>query len=197
MIIAQSELAAIGPAATWATAVVAAMIFGCQVLTLLQALLKARVDRETAAAALAAAADAKKAAEGAAVEVKEVRKELATTGSASVQKLDAVKDELSATGEATVSRLTEVKNELITTGAVTSNKLNELLKVGAQTLIHVNSGRGEQLKIAALALRRVVDMKTPAHPDDVAAAELAEKLYEEHMAGQAHIDQAMRPGGGG
>jgi hypothetical protein len=62
----------------------------------------------------------------------------------------------------------------------------ETQKVGEAIHTLVNSNMGAQLKIAAVALRRLADNTT--HPDDVAAAVLAEKLLHEHEIKQASVD---------
>ncbi len=50
----------------------------------------------------------------------------------------------------------------------------------------VNSNMAAQLRISAVALRRLSDLT--GHPDDVAAAQLAESLFREHEAKQNVVD---------
>jgi len=85
----------------------------------------------------------------------------------------------------------------------TAQKLDETVTTTASTLkdsdantngkldtIHklVNSDRGAQLNISALALRRVADMSKD--PKDATIAGLAESAYAEHVKRQAEVDKA-------
>ena len=74
----------------------------------------------------------------------------------------------------------EVKKALQATNKTQDQKLSSI-----HTL--VNSNMGAQLKISAIALRRVADLTK--HPNDVAAADVAEKLLDEHEAKQATVDK--------
>lgn len=65
-------------------------------------------------------------------------------------------------------------------------KLDAIAETGDKTHILVNSNMGVQLKIAAVALRRLA---SSGNPEDVAAAELAEKLLREHESKQASVDR--------
>ncbi len=76
-------------------------------------------------------------------------------------------------------RADRVAKELKKDNVVQSDKLDSI-----HTL--VNSNMGTQLKIAAVAIRRVATMTN--HADDMAAADLAEKLLAEHMHKQAVVD---------
>jgi uncharacterized protein (TIGR02588 family) len=72
-------------------------------------------------------------------------------------------------------KVAEVKTTLETTSEVNTHKLDEI-----HTL--VNGAMASQMKISAVALRRVADLSK--HADDIAAAELAEKTYRDHMSKQ-------------
>jgi len=63
-------------------------------------------------------------------------------------------------------------------------KANEKVTKATHTL--VNSDRSALLKVVATALRRVANDSD--HPEDIAAAKLAEQAYEAHQAAQAEVD---------
>lgn len=60
-------------------------------------------------------------------------------------------------------------------------------KTGEQVHTLVNSNMGVQLRISMIALKRLADLTKD--PDDIAAAEQATKLYREHEAKQAKVDE--------
>ncbi len=80
----------------------------------------------------------------------------------------------------------QVAATLEQTKMVASAERAETLK-GVQA-IHtlVNSNMGAQLKVSAVALRRVAEYSS--HPDDVAAADMAERQLRDHEAKQATVD---------
>ena len=80
----------------------------------------------------------------------------------------------------------EVKVALKETTANTDAKLDNIAKVGEAVHTLVNSSMSAQLKISAVALRRIAEMTR--HPEDDAAAQLAEKLDREHTVKQAVVD---------
>ncbi len=80
-----------------------------------------------------------------------------------------------------------VKDALNINNKVTDKKLESITKTGEAVHVLVNSSMSAQLKISAIALRRIADMTN--HPDDIAAAELAEKLLAEHLAKQEIVDK--------
>ena len=80
----------------------------------------------------------------------------------------------------------EVKVALQETTANTDAKLDNIAKVGEAVHTLVNSSMSAQLKISAVALRRIAEMTR--HPDDLAAAQLAEKIDREHTVKQATVD---------
>ena len=91
-------------------------------------------------------------------------------------------------------KVKDVKNTLDTVTAERDEhaekqdkKLEDIAKVGTAVHALVNSAMGAQLKIGALALRRVAD-DHKGNPDDQAAADVAEKALKDHIAGQAIID---------
>lgn len=95
-------------------------------------------------------------------------------------------------------RVAEVKETLARTTTVVDGKLNELALVASATHILVNSNMAAQLKISAVALRRLADLSRladlPQYADDLAAAELAERLLHEHNAKQSIVDSQENGG---
>jgi hypothetical protein len=80
--------------------------------------------------------------------------------------------------------------------AGTDAKLDEGLKIAAATektveAVHVlvNSSFSAQLKISALALRRIADLTQ--HADDMKGAEVAERLLGEHERKQTALDEKV------
>lgn len=64
-----------------------------------------------------------------------------------------------------------------------------IAKTGESIHTLVNSAMGTQLRISAIALRRLSDMTK--HAADEAAAELAEKLSNEHEQKQRKVDEKV------
>lgn len=90
-------------------------------------------------------------------------------------------------------KVEEVKQALQVSDAKTEGTLEEIKATtqenqatGEATHTLVNANYGAQLKISALALRRIAAITKD--PDDVAAAELAEKLLKEHNEKQKTVD---------
>lgn len=79
-----------------------------------------------------------------------------------------------------------VKDTLKTSTSESSARMGRLEKVTTDTHTLVNANMGKQLKISALALRRIADMTQ--HPDDDTAARLAEDALAEHEGKQAVVD---------
>lgn len=67
--------------------------------------------------------------------------------------------------------------------------LRKIARVTEQTHILVNSNMGIQLRINAVATRRLSLMTGAA--DDIEAANLAERLYLEHQTKQAVVDKSL------
>lgn len=84
-------------------------------------------------------------------------------------------------------KVEEVRQELKETTATSAEAMAELKTVTNDTHTLVNANMGAQLKISALALRRLAEYTK--HPDDVAAAELSEDLLSEHDKKQAVVDK--------
>ena len=82
---------------------------------------------------------------------------------------------ITAQGTRAAEKVDEVKTTLETTSEVNTHKLDEI-----HTL--VNGAMSSQMLISTVALRRVADLSK--HADDIAAAELAEKTYRDHMSKQ-------------
>jgi hypothetical protein len=74
--------------------------------------------------------------------------------------------------------------------ATTQTKLAEIARVGVDTHTLVNSNMGVQLKLNAALSRRIADYTRNA--DDIAAADLAQLLYDEHLKKQAVVDAVTR-----
>ena len=68
----------------------------------------------------------------------------------------------------------------------TDRKLAEIAETGEKVHVLVNSSMSAQLKISMVALKRIAELTE--HPDDMAAAELATKLYNEHQKKQEVVD---------
>lgn len=80
-----------------------------------------------------------------------------------------------------------VKEALQATTTMTQDKLDGLAQVAADTHTLVNSSFAAQLKLTALAMRRIAEL-THA-PEDVEAAEVAERLFRGHQSKQAVVDR--------
>lgn len=84
-------------------------------------------------------------------------------------------------------KVDEVKEDLRENTVASAQSMADLKKVTKDVHTLVNANMGAQLKISALALRRVADLTK--HQDDVAAAELAEQLLTAHNEKQAVVDK--------
>lgn len=71
-----------------------------------------------------------------------------------------------------------------------SSELRQIKKTGDETHILVNRNMSAQLKISANALRALARLTMDA--DDIAAAELAEKMMQEHEIKIRKMDQDIR-----
>lgn len=91
-----------------------------------------------------------------------------------------VKGTLAINVEHQDKKLDEVAVTLDATSKNTDKKLDTI-----HTL--VNGAMSSQMKISAVALRRVADLSK--HPDDIAAAELAETTYREHQSKQKDVER--------
>ena len=83
-------------------------------------------------------------------------------------------------------RLIAAQKEALEAGKLNDRKLDKVIVTGAITHSLVNSAMGAQLKISAIALRRLANVEH--NPDDIAAAELAEKALAEHEANARKVD---------
>lgn len=81
----------------------------------------------------------------------------------------------------------EVKETLTQTNADESKQLKDIAKTGEATHILVNSAMGAQLKLSAQTSR--FKANTTKDPTDIAAAELAERLLQEHQEKQHRMDR--------
>lgn len=91
----------------------------------------------------------------------------------------------------TADRLTQttkqVADALVASDQVASNKLNNLASVAKDTHTLVNSNMGVQLQLNMVMAQRISDMTKSK--EDVAAALLAKKYYEDHVAKQKIVDE--------
>lgn len=74
-----------------------------------------------------------------------------------------------------------------------TNEIGEVKQTGLVNHTLLNSKMGDQLRITALALARVLDLKKKLDPESVTtedeqAYEYAQKLYKEHQERQAVVD---------
>lgn len=112
---------------------------------------------------------------------------LAVTAVANVVLQVLARAEAARVASAAAQKVEEVKHTLEDKDILTNAKLEGLAKVADATHTLVNSAMCTQLKISAVALRRVADLTK--HPDDVAAAELAEKGLVEQVDKQKIADR--------
>lgn len=80
----------------------------------------------------------------------------------------------------------EVAATLKVTTKETDDKLEDIQKTGNAVHVLVNSAMSSQLRVSAVALRRIADLTK--HPDDAAAADLAENAHREHEMKQHVVD---------
>jgi len=109
-------------------------------------------------------------------------------GAAAAVSVSAVAEEAKISRKELASQTADVAKAL----EISTESANKQL-----TSIHtlVNANMGAQLKISAVALRRVADLTK--HPDDAIAAETAERLLAEHVSKQAAVDAETKKKGGG
>jgi hypothetical protein len=88
-------------------------------------------------------------------------------------------------GEAAV-QVKEVKSTLETSTSEAMGRIADLQKVTNDTHTLVNSNMGVQLKLNASVTRRLAVMTGNA--DDIAVADLAQSMYDEHVKKQAVVD---------
>lgn len=98
--------------------------------------------------------------------------------------------EVAQKAEIAAIKVDDVKASLRDNTDTTNRKLDRMEKVGVATHTLVNSNMGAQLKISAVALRRVANLMRgqPGHEDDESAAVLAEKNLSDHVNKQAIVD---------
>jgi hypothetical protein len=106
---------------------------------------------------------------------------LAVIIAAVIQKLDARKARVGTEA---------VRTTLETASTNADAKMASIEATGDKVHVLVNSRMGMQLKIAALAFRRVADLTK--HPSDVEAWQMSEKLLRDHEAQQRIVDDEPR-----
>lgn len=84
-------------------------------------------------------------------------------------------------------KVEKVKENLELTNAATDAKLTDIVETGDKVHILVNNNMAIQLKVSALALRRVAELTKD--PMDIDAAEVAEKAYRDHQVRQGVVDR--------
>jgi hypothetical protein len=87
--------------------------------------------------------------------------------------------------DTTATKVEEVKMKLETTDSDTKEKLDVIKVVADKTHDLVNGAMSAQLKISAVALRRVADLSK--HESDTTAADLAERALSEHELKQQMV----------
>lgn len=83
-------------------------------------------------------------------------------------------------------KVVEVKDTVHATTAVTEQKLASIEKTGEKVHILTNSAMGAALRVAAIAQRRIA-LSTHL-PEDLEAADLADKMLKEHDARQSVVN---------
>lgn len=144
-------------------------------------------NREIAKAARDAATAAK---------VEDVKTQLTRTDATTAQKLNEVARTVAEESRGVAGKVAEVKGALDATtehhklheetAAQSARKLTEMESVIVETHALVNSNMAVQLKISAVALRRIADLTK--HAGDIAAADMAETLLKRHEEKQASVD---------
>ena len=141
--------------------------------------------------------DEKERSNAAAAHAEEVKRTLKITTDAAeksardaIVKAEEVRTTLQKATEVNAEKLEDVKASLAESNASGAKKLDDLATVAKATHTLVNSSMSAQLKISAVALRRIADLTVglPSHEQDTQAADLAEKLYGEHVSKQAMVD---------
>jgi hypothetical protein len=94
--------------------------------------------------------------------------------------------QLNASQKEAAVEVVKVKETLAASTVAADEKMNSLAKVADATHTLVNSSMSAQLKISAVALRRIAELTK--NPEDDAAAKLAEKLDKEHTIKQSVVD---------
>lgn len=95
-------------------------------------------------------------------------------------------DEAAVKVSEVATKVEEVKVTLEASTTLSDAKLDAIARVADATHALVNSNMAAQLKISAIALRRVAEMTS--NPKDIAMAELADKNLADHEAQQAVVD---------
>ena len=88
------------------------------------------------------------------------------------------------------AKVHDVANALEINNAIADGKLSEIKQTGIDTHTLVNSNMGSQLKLTAVALRRVAELTE--NEDDFNAAVEAEKLLADHVRKQAVVDSGAK-----
>lgn len=104
--------------------------------------------------------------------------------------------EVRKTAAGTAAKVEGVQKTLVQSTQESTHRLDDLTavalatqKLGKKTHRMVNSAMGIQLRISALALRRLAQMT--GNPEDIAAAELAEQVYAEHHAAEVVVEKGI------
>jgi len=90
------------------------------------------------------------------------------------------------TSKAAAKEANKAVKVAVVTAEVASQKADSLAEKTEMVHKLVNSGYAVQLKISAVALRRLADITNDA--EDISAAELAEKAVQEHEQKQSVVD---------
>jgi hypothetical protein len=127
-------------------------------------------------------ADQKLRSEQAAAAVRKV----ARRAGRAAKRVEEVKQTLLDTTSVNYRKLGQLQKSIMSTAAASNVKLDDIAVMSNGTHKLVNSAMIVQLKISAMALRRVADLTED--PRDIEAAELAEQLLREQLVRQASVD---------
>lgn len=114
------------------------------------------------------------------------KKTIEETTAAAARKVEEVK----ATARHAATKVEEVRETFIRDAIVKDELLNSLVDVTNKTFALANGAFSAQLEIASSALRKIADMQ--GSPENLEAAEVAERLFSQHKARRAAIDQGGR-----
>lgn len=114
------------------------------------------------------------------------KKTIEETTTAAARKVEEVK----ATARHAATKVEEVKETFMRDAIVKDELLNSLVDVTNKTFALANGAFSAQLEIASTALRKIADMQ--ASPENLEAAEVAERLFRQHKDKRSAIDQGGR-----
>lgn len=102
------------------------------------------------------------------------------------KKQDEKLDVVAGKADVAAEKVEEVKVALVEKDAKVVEQLDGIVKMGESNHVLLNSNMGAALRVSAVALRTVADIRK--QPADIAAAETAENALREHEARQLVAD---------